>query len=264
MSDIRFAFAGDRDIAVWVLRFILEQNVQPLALLVSAPERASHAEQLVELCPFLRSDEVLCGTAFRDPSGLILLEELKLDYLICIHFPYLIPRALLSIPKFGVLNLHPGYLPYNRGWHTPIWAMLEGTPIGATLHFMDRHIDTGDIVHQKPVNILPGDTANTLYQRIKKVELQVFKEAWQQLLSKSFVRRQQDLSAGTTHERSELFCDEIQRIDLDERVKAGDLLRRLRALTTNRLDESAYYELEGRRYRVQLLIYEEPIAKGGR
>ena len=78
-----------------------------------------------------------------------MLEQLSLDYIICVHFPYIVPREILSIPKYGVTNLHPAYLPYNLGWHTPSWAILENTPIGATLHYMDECVDTGDIIHQK-------------------------------------------------------------------------------------------------------------------
>ena len=257
MSHLRIAFAGDRDISVWVLRFLIQQGEKPLALCVSSDERASHADELIALCGHLSDQFIFRGRQFRQPDSLEMLRALDLDYIIGIHFPYLIPAQVLSIPRVGVLNLHPAYLPYNRGWHTPSWAILDGTPYGATLHFMDAHVDTGDIVCRDRLDVMPGDTANMLYQRVKQLELQVFQTAWPQIVAGSYQRQQQDPAAGTTHQRHELLAENVQRIELDTVIEAGRLIQRLRALTTDRLEEAAYYELGGKRYRIQVVIHEE-------
>lgn len=258
---VRYAFAGDRDIAVWILDFLLAQSAAPLALLVPDAQRASHAGQLIARCDFLPPERVLRGGEFRTAQGLALLSALDVDYIISIHFPYVYPAEVLQVAREGVLNLHPAYLPYNRGWHTPSWAILEETPIGATLHFMDEGIDTGDIIHQRTLEISPGDTADTLYPRLKAIELEVFREAWPRLATRTAPRTPQLRGAGTAHRRRELYAEAIQRIDLDANMAVGELLRRLRALTTNQVDEAAFYEVDGRRYRVQLRITEEPIAE---
>jgi methionyl-tRNA formyltransferase len=256
----RFAFAGDRDVAVEVLRFLLEQGHRPSALLLSGAERASHADALAAACPFLPPEAILRGTAFREPAGLALLRKLELDWILGIHFPYLVPAEVLAVPRQGVLNLHPALLPWNRGWHTPTWALLEGTPAGATLHFMDAGVDTGDVVLQRPLEPRPGDTADTLYGRIRALEVEVFREAWPTLVDGSFRRTPQPLDVGTAHRRRDLFSPEVQRIDPDARVRAGDLLLRLRALTTSRWDEAAYFDAGGARYRVQVAVREEPLS----
>jgi methionyl-tRNA formyltransferase len=255
--DLRIAFAGDRDISVWVLEFLLNQGVQPEVLLVSSSERASHADKLKSMCSFLPKEYILVGKAFRSEQGMALLESLNIDFVIGIHFPYIVPESVLNIPKIGVLNLHPAYLPYNRGWHTPSWAILEGTPVGATLHFMDAGVDTGDIVHQREVVVSPGDTAHTLYQKVKICELETFKEAWPQIATGTYKHHSQENMIGTEHKRSELFVREIQEINLNEVMRVGTLLNRLRALTTNQISEAAYFEEHGRRYRIQVSIAEE-------
>ncbi len=257
MTPFRFAFAGDRDIAVWVLEYLLSEGFRPEALLLSDEGRATHAAELTRLAG-LPPERVLRGGAFREPAGLRLLRELRLDVVVGIHFPYLVPPAVLELPRLGVLNLHPAYLPYNRGWHTPSWALLEETPIGATLHFMDAGVDTGDVVHQRALEVSPGDTADTLYQRLKGLELEVFREAWPQVVRGTYRRTPQPDGGPPGRRRQELFVPGVQRIHLDERVRAGDLLRRLRALTTSRLDEAAWFEVDGTRYRVQLVIREDP------
>lgn len=258
MKPLRIAFAGDREISVRVLDFMLQQGIQPLALLTSSLQRASHAKDLIELCAYLPPAYILQGDSFRQPSSLKLLRDLNLDYMVSIHFPYIIPPPVLEIPREGVINLHPAYLPFNRGWHTPSWAILENTPIGATLHFMDIGVDTGDIIHQREIDVLPGDTANTLYQRINQLEFEVFQEAWPRIQEGNYERLPQEQAEGTAHRRQELFSSSVQCIDLDAPTTAAALLRRLRALTTNRLDEAAYYKVGGKRFRVQILIHEEP------
>ena len=257
MNSLRIAFAGDRDISVWVLKFILEQGITPQALLVSDVKHATHADELVTLCNHLPDPLIMRGSAFRNPKNLIALKAQSLDYIIGIHFPYIVPETVLSIPKFGVLNLHPAYLPFNRGWHTPSWAILEETPVGATLHFMNSEIDKGDIVLQRQLDISPGDTANSLYQRIKLLEFEVFKKAWPHIIGNTYQRLKQSSSVGTSHLREDLLKEKIQRINLAESIEAGKLIKKLRALTTNQINEAAYYEVEGRRFRIQLIISED-------
>jgi methionyl-tRNA formyltransferase len=257
MSKIRFAFAGDRDIAAWVLDFLRGEGARPEALLLSGPDRASHADELVRRCSDLPDIPVLSGDEFRSEQGMGILRSLELDYIFCIHFPYLVPREVLDLPAEGVLNLHPAYLPFNRGWHTPSWALLEGTPIGATLHFMDEGLDTGDIVHQRHLEVMPNDTADTLYRRLKALELKVFREAWPALRDRNYARRPQDPEAGTMHRRKDLFADSVQRLDPSAQLPVSEVLLRLRALTTNQRGEAAYFDAGGRRYRVQVIIHEE-------
>jgi methionyl-tRNA formyltransferase len=258
---LKFAFAGDRDIAVDVLAALLEDGDVPAALLLSGQDRASHDAALITLCeragislPVIRGPQLSTATAVE------FLHSLGLDYIVCVHFPYLLRRPILDAARAGVLNLHPSYLPYNRGWHTPTWAILDGTPAGASLHYIDESLDTGDLVCQKQAEIDPSDTAHTLYAKLKVLEVQVFKEGWQRIKDGRARAIPQAAEAATVHRRQELFDPAVQRIELDAVVKAADFLRRLRALTTSRLDEAAYFESGDRRYRVQVTITPEGVS----
>lgn len=254
-ESTKIVYAGDREISVRVLRFIVQQGVSPVALMIPDEKGATHAKKLLSYCNYLEKSCILKGDQFRREYGINLLKELKPDYILCIHFPYVFPTEVLQIPKHGVVNLHPAYLPYNRGWHTPTWAIWEGTPYGATLHFMDEGMDTGDIIHQKQIEILPNDTADTLYKRVMKLEFEVFKEAWPSLVSSTYSRKPQPLKEGSAHKKIDITS--IQPVDLDKSVKSGDLIRLLRALTTNNTKESAYFEADGKLYRMQLRVSRE-------
>lgn len=253
--SVKIGYAGDRKIAVEILSFILEQGIFPSVLIVADNESSSHSHELIYLCEDIEPNDILMGSQIKNPAFVEKIKGLNLDYLICIHFPYIIPETLLNSVKIGVLNLHPAYLPYNRGWHTPTWAIADDTPYGATLHFMDKSLDIGDIVHQKELKISPSDTADSLYQKAIELEIQVFKEAWPVIISKSIVPKSQKNMRGTCHVKQDIKS--IQRMNLDDHVQTGQLLKILRALTTNNVKESAYFEQDGKMYRVQVRITEE-------
>ncbi|MAF43242.1 MAG: hypothetical protein CMI54_03605 [Parcubacteria group bacterium] len=253
---IKIAYAGDRDVSVWILKFLIKQGIKPLALLVSDKKIATHDKELISLCSFLDSSHVLRGGEFKTAAKARLFKKLKLDYIVSIHFPYIYPQEILEIPKQGIINLHPAFLPYNRGWHTASWAIEEGTPYGATLHFMDARLDVGDIIYQEKIKILPDDTADTLYKRVKKLEFAVFKKAWPSLADVTYTRQPQFKKIRTSlHKRKDIKS--IQLVDLDKKTTPRELIRRFRALTTNNIKEAAYFKSGSKRYRVQLHIVKE-------
>src|SRR5688500_2172135 len=253
-EELRFVYAGDREISVTVLKFLLSKGARPFALMVPEVGRASHSEQLVGLCSHLEPSRIWRGKQFLEDANIRALREFAPHYIFGIHFPLIIPRSVLDIPSVGVINLHPAFLPYNRGWHNSAWALLDGTPYGATLHFMNEGVDTGDIIHQKRVEPSPDDTGNSLYRKALQAEVETFFEAWPLLLSGAPPRIAQDPNAGTAHKKKDLDATGVRRISLDDTVRVGDLLRKLRALTTNSPSEAAFFEADGERYSVRVMI----------
>jgi methionyl-tRNA formyltransferase len=252
----RVVYGGDRQIAVNVLRFLHEQQLRPLGLLLPEQGRGSHTEQLLSLCPHLDASRIWYGKYFSDPTVLDTLGSLEIDYIFCIHLSTFIPKNVLEIPKHGVLNLHPAYLPYNRGWHSAVWSILEGTPFGATLHFMSDRLDEGDIVHQKSLGKRPNDTGDSLYKRAMELEFEVFREAWPALASFSYTRTPQRHDLATRHKIKDLAASGVQELDPNSTMSVRDVLDRLRALTTNRPDEASFFMDKGCKYRIQVSITE--------
>jgi methionyl-tRNA formyltransferase len=265
MADARLnvAFAGDRDVAVDVLSVLLEVGDRPAALLLSDHGRASHDADLMALCETAGfSPAVFRACQLDDPATIEFLRGLRLDYIVSVHFPYILRRPVLDLARRGVLNLHPSYLPYNRGWHTPTWAILDGTPAGASLHFVDESLDTGDVVCRRQIDIDPADTAHTLYLKLKVLEVEVFKQGWREIRNGCPTAIPQSSDQATVHRRQSLFDPAVQRIDLDAVLPTSELLRRLRALTTNRLEEAAYFVNGDRKYRVQVTITPDTESEG--
>ena len=249
---MRYAFAGDRKLSCDLLKFIIDKGYKPEALFVSGNKSASHSKELIEISS-LSKDKIFVGSEFKLETTVSFLKALELDYIFGIHFPYIIPKTLLEIPKVGFLNLHPAYLPYNKGWHTPSWAIIDKTPYGATLHFMEESLDEGDIINQKQISIASTDTANSLYKKVLALEKEVFIEAFDSLLSLNPPRMKQECK-GTSHIKKDL--KEFREIVTSETVEPLALIDKLRGLTTNDKNEAAYFFRNGKKIGVQIELFE--------
>lgn len=87
------------------------------------------------------------------------------------------PRLLHAFPN-RVLNIHPALLPAFPGVHAWEQALTYGTKIaGCTVHFVDEGTDSGPIIVQRAVSVLPGDTPSTLHARIQEQEHLAYPEA---------------------------------------------------------------------------------------
>ncbi|TGD18084.1 phosphoribosylglycinamide formyltransferase [Levilactobacillus suantsaiihabitans] len=93
------------------------------------------------------------------------------------------PTLLAAYPQ-RIINLHPALLPHFPGRHSIEDALAaKVTTTGVTIHFVDAGIDTGQIIGQRAVPILPTDTYATLAPRIHAVEHQFYPDTLQQLLA---------------------------------------------------------------------------------
>ncbi|MHA7055905.1 methionyl-tRNA formyltransferase [Aquimarina sp. M1] len=87
------------------------------------------------------------------------LEEMAPDVVLVCGFSIKIPKHVLSIPTYGFLNIHFGKLPENRGPDPLFWSIKHGKKQTAiTIHEMDEEWDTGKILLEQPVPLIPGET----------------------------------------------------------------------------------------------------------
>ena len=93
------------------------------------------------------------------------------DLVVCAGFMKLLGPAVLGAFGGRVLNTHPALLPAFPGAHAVRDALAAGVPTtGATVHLVDAGLDTGPVLAQREVPVLPGDDEARLHERIKTVE----------------------------------------------------------------------------------------------
>jgi len=112
--------------------------------------------------------------ATREEWGDALLEQVRqwdADLIILSGFMRLLPPAVVHALTPNLLNTHPAYLPEFPGAHAVRDALAAGaTETGASVIVVDDGIDTGPVVVQQRLEILPGDTEGILHDRIKRLE----------------------------------------------------------------------------------------------
>lgn len=127
------------------------------------------------------------------------VRSLNPDIIFCLGWSSLIKKELLDLPKLGVLGFHPAALPYNRGRHPIIWALVLGLKkTASTFFFMDEGADTGDIVSQKEIEIDSTDDACTLYNKITTIALLQIEEILVSLKEGTIERKQQNGNEGNS------------------------------------------------------------------
>jgi phosphoribosylglycinamide formyltransferase 1 len=123
-------------------------------------DRAAYTDQLVKV---LRSHDI--------------------DVVVMAGFGTVVPALPDAFPG-RVLNSHPALLPAFKGWHAVRAALEAGVEeTGTTIHIATAEVDDGPILAQEAVPVLPGDTEETLHERIKQVERRLYPETIRRFLA---------------------------------------------------------------------------------
>jgi methionyl-tRNA formyltransferase len=89
------------------------------------------------------------------------------DLVVSFGYRHILKPAALQTARRPILNLHIGYLPWNRGAHPLFWAAYDRTPFGVTIHEIDSGVDTGPICFQKQVEInIDSDSFLSAHQKL--------------------------------------------------------------------------------------------------
>lgn len=169
-QPLRLIFMGTPDFAVASLQRLLGADCTVVAV-VTAPDRPSgRGLQLVpspvKTAAQAASLPVLQPEKLRDPAFLEQLTSYRADVQVVVAFRML-PEVVWAMPTIGTFNLHGSLLPQYRGAAPINWAIINGeTETGVTTFFIEKEIDTGQMIFQDHEPIYPDDTAGTVHDRL--------------------------------------------------------------------------------------------------
>lgn len=170
--DFRIVFMGSPDFAVDSLE-VLHKNGFTIAGVVTVPDKPAGRGQLMRQSP-VKEYAIKCGLRvlqpfdLRDIDFINELSSLKADLQVVVAFRIL-PKIIWDMPPKGTVNLHASLLPEYRGAAPINWAIINGeTLTGVTTFFLDDKVDTGKIILNKKIEIMPDETAGELHDRLKK------------------------------------------------------------------------------------------------
>lgn len=168
---LRVVFMGTPGFAVPSLQFLYESGY-PLVGVITAPDKVGGRgmKQIIS-SPVKKFAEdhgltLLQPANLKSPAFLSSLKELKADIQVVVAFRML-PEVVWNMLPMGTLNLHGSLLPAYRGAAPIHWAIIRGEKMtGLTTFFLRHQIDTGEILLQRKMPILPDDDTGSLHDRM--------------------------------------------------------------------------------------------------
>lgn len=110
------------------------------------------------------------------------------DLVVLAGFMKILPANFVTALKGKLINTHPSLLPQFPGAHAVRDALAAGvTKTGVTIHKVDEGVDTGEIIIQQEILVQPGDTEQTLHERIKVVERELLVSTVEDIASRRIV-----------------------------------------------------------------------------
>jgi methionyl-tRNA formyltransferase len=219
---MRVVFIGTGAIGVPTLRALLHSTEHELVGVVTGQDKPVGRDQRIEASPIGRARPpgvpLLQPARIKDPEAIAQMRALKPDVIIVVAYGQILSRDTLEIASVACLNLHASLLPRWRG-AAPIQAAIAAgdRETGITVMFMDPGLDTGDILLQRKIDILPNDTGGTLHDRLAQVAPEALLESLRLLASGNAPREAQDNSRATYAPK---LTRENGRIDWNEPAEA--------------------------------------------
>ena len=248
---MRILFLGNNWVGWQVVEWLRGQGEEIVGLAVH-PEGRSRYREEIRHASGVAQDCMIDGSKLAHPDAAKSVAALQPEIAISVLFGYILRPQFISLFPRGVINLHPAFLPYNRGANPNVWSIVDGTPAGATLHYIDAGVDTGDIIARQLVSVEPIDTGETLYRKLERACVELFKESWALIRSGRLPRVKQDVVNGSTHRMKDLSS--IDQIDLERTYTARELINIIRARTFTPYP-GVYFLHEGRKVHLRLQLH---------
>lgn len=178
-------------------------------------------------------------------------KSFKPDIAVVVAYGLILPKEILEIPKFGCINIHPSLLPKWRG-ASPIQRpiMNQETRTGVSIIKMDENLDSGDIINEEVINILPNDDYISLSQKLSEVGSKILIKTLNQIKNGEAKYQKQNHNLAT-------YAKKIEKSEckINWQNSAEFILHQIRALNGSL---SAYFELNGEKikiYKAEIISY---------
>jgi methionyl-tRNA formyltransferase len=194
---------GTPEFAVPALEILAKNNWNVVGV-ITAPDKPKGRGQKLIPSP-VKEAALKHGLHILQPTNLKSLEfqdelrALKADLQIVVAFRML-PEAVWDMPPIGTFNLHASLLPNYRGAAPINWAIINGEKeTGVTTFFLKHEIDTGSIIYQEKVAILPEDDLGSLYEKLMELGAKLVLKTVEAIAADEVVALPQDESKAMHH-----------------------------------------------------------------
>jgi len=198
---VKFVFFGTPRFAAIIVGGLINQGFSPSAV-VANPDRPAGRKKTITpppvkiICRKLNPHLPILQPEKIDDDFLNQLREYDADFFLVAAYGKILPKSLISIPRYGTIGVHPSLLPKLRG-ATPIQsAILSGLKeTGVTLFLIDEKMDHGPIISMKSLDIYTNDNTESLSDRLAILSKEMIVEIMPNI--SSFVTKPQNESEAT-------------------------------------------------------------------
>ena len=112
--------------------------------------------------------EVIQPKKIKDEKIIEKIKKINPDLIVVVAYGKILPKEIIDIPKYGIINVHSSLLPKYRGASPIHSAILNGdTKSGVSIMYIEEGLDSGDVILQESCDILENDTLGTLHDKLK-------------------------------------------------------------------------------------------------
>lgn len=168
---MRIVFMGTPDFAVAPLKAMIEAGYEIAAVVTQPDKQKGRGKEIqmtpVKECAVSYGIPVLQPVRLREPEAVNELRQYQADLFVVAAFGQILSEEILTMPKFGCVNIHASLLPKYRGAAPIQWVILNGEKeTGVTIQQMAKGIDTGDMLMKTVVPIAPKETGASLHDKL--------------------------------------------------------------------------------------------------
>jgi methionyl-tRNA formyltransferase len=199
---LNIVFMGTPDFALTSLDKLIKKGYI-ISTVISQPDRPKGRGKKVQPPP-VKERALQAGInvqqpeRVKDPEFIEALKNLRPDIIIVVAYGQILPEEIIKLPGLGCINVHASLLPKYRGAAPINWCIINGEKkTGVTTMYMDRGMDTGDILMQRETEIKDDETAGQLHDRLALLGAELLIETLGGIERGSVARKAQDHSEAT-------------------------------------------------------------------
>jgi methionyl-tRNA formyltransferase len=256
---MRIVYMGTPEFAVSALEAIVAAGHEVLAVFTQPDKAKGRSKALVpmpvKVCAQNHDIPVYQPEKLREEENVRFIESLAPEVIVVAAYGQILPESILNIPKYGCINIHASLLPKYRGAAPIERCIIDGEKVtGVTTMYMEKGLDTGDIIETSALEIAADDTGESLRDKLSGMGAELILSTLEKLELGTAQRTKQDDSKSNY---AKMLDKEMGRIDFkNDAVVIERLIRGLIPWPC------AYTDISGKNtkiYKAQIRVVDENL-----
>ena len=250
-KDLKVVFMGTPEFSLNVLEMLIKNT--NVVMVITQPDKIVGKNKEKSYTPVKKmalDNNILVFQPEKIKKEYDEIINIKPDLIVTCAYGQIIPEVILNCPRLGCINVHASLLPKLRGGSPLHHALIDGyDETGVTIMYMDKGMDTGDIITQEKIDILKTDNVGTIHDKLSILGSELLLKTLPSIINGTNSRIKQNDSEAT-------YCHNITHEEeiIDFKKNVIDIFNQVRGMNPYPV---AYFTLNNYIYKVYEVDYEE-------